>query len=70
MSDWPRWLTVETAARYLDRTPTALRSLVQRGAIPCHKVQGRVLFGREELDQWVLSGGRVSPRIMQQVEVR
>ena len=28
---YPRWMTVETCARYIDRTPQAVQSLVKRG---------------------------------------
>jgi hypothetical protein len=37
--------------------PAAIRSLVQRGEIPVHKApNGRLLFDRDELEQWVRSG--------------
>lgn len=53
------WLTVESAARYLDTTPGALRALVKRHSIPVHRTpHGRLRFNREELDAWVTGGER------------
>lgn len=51
------FLNVDAAADFLASTPTAVRSLVKREAIPFHKApNGRLLFDRDELDQWVRSG--------------
>jgi excisionase family DNA binding protein len=51
------FLDVDGAATYLASTPAAIRSLVQRGEIPVHKApNGRLLFDRDELEQWVRSG--------------
>jgi excisionase family DNA binding protein len=50
-------LDVDGAASYLASTPTAIRSLVKRDAIPYYKTPaGRLLFDREELDAWVREG--------------
>jgi hypothetical protein len=50
------WLDVEGAALHLCATPSAIRSMAQRGQIPVHRRQGRLLFDRRELDDWVRSG--------------
>jgi excisionase family DNA binding protein len=47
------WFNVASAARYLDTTEEAIRSLVKRNAIPAHRVNGRVLFSPAELDTYV-----------------
>lgn len=47
------WLNVTSAARYLDTSEDAVRSLVKRNAIPVHRVNGRVLFSPSELDAYV-----------------
>ena len=50
------FLDVDGAAAYLSSTPSAIRSLVKRDAIPFHKApNGRLLFDRTELDAWVRS---------------
>ena len=50
------YLDVDAAAGYLASTPSAIRSLVKRNAIPHHKApNGRLLFERHELDAWVRS---------------
>jgi excisionase family DNA binding protein len=51
------WLDVSGAATYLSTTDSGIRSLVKRRAIPFHKVAGRLLFDRAELDEWVKAGG-------------
>jgi len=51
------FLDVKGAADYLSSTPSAVRSLVKRCAIPVHRdPRGRLLFDRDELREWVLSG--------------
>jgi excisionase family DNA binding protein len=52
---WPAWMSVDTAARYLDVSPERLRKLQARRAIPYHQ-EGtgcRVLFCRRDLDNWM-----------------
>ena len=51
-----RWLTVNRAAAYLDRTPEAVRGLVKRGELKAYKPDGRLQLDREELDQWMRGG--------------
>jgi hypothetical protein len=51
------FLDVNGAASFLASTPSAIRSLVKRNAIPHHKApNGRLLFDRQELEAWVRSG--------------
>jgi hypothetical protein len=51
------FLDVAGAAAYLASTPSGIRSLVKRRAIPFHKApNGRILFDRGELDTWVRVG--------------
>lgn len=49
---WPEWMSVETAARYLDVSPERVRKLQARGQLPYYQ-EGpgcRVFFNRRELD--------------------
>jgi excisionase family DNA binding protein len=52
---WPQWLSVETAARYLDCSPERVRKLVARRQIPfAQEAKGcRVSFDRDDLDEWM-----------------
>jgi excisionase family DNA binding protein len=51
------WLNVESAARYLDTTPDAIRGMVKRGQVKPHRTPtGRLLFRPEDLDEWVQTG--------------
>jgi excisionase family DNA binding protein len=52
---WPEWMSVDTAARYLDVSPERLRKLQARRQIPYHQedVGCRVLFRRTDLDSWM-----------------
>lgn len=53
---WPEWMSVQTAARYLDISPERLSKLKQRGTIPHHQEGGRgcrVFFKRVDLDAWM-----------------
>jgi len=49
---WPQWMSVETAAKYLDVSPERLRKLQARRLLPFHQ-EGpgcRVFFRRTDLD--------------------
>ena len=48
-----RYLSTDEVAGYIKRSPGAIRNLVLRRKIPYHKPGGRLLFDREEIDQWV-----------------
>jgi excisionase family DNA binding protein len=51
------WLSVDTAASYLDLTPAALRARVARGEVTAHRLgsDGRSLrFKRDDLDACVV----------------
>jgi excisionase family DNA binding protein len=47
------WLSVKSAAAYLDWPTQRLYKLTAQGAIPHYKHDGRLLFHRHELDQWL-----------------
>jgi hypothetical protein len=47
------WLNVKRAAGYLDWPPQRLYKLTAQAAIPHYKQDGRLLFHRGELDQWL-----------------
>jgi excisionase family DNA binding protein len=62
-SAWPEWMSVETAARYLNASEERVRKLKDRREIPCYQ-EGpgcRVFFRRSELDEW-MSGFRRAAR--------
>ena len=50
---WPEWMSVPTAARYLDCGEHRLRKLVQRKQIPHVREGGRVFFHRDDLNHWM-----------------
>jgi excisionase family DNA binding protein len=48
-----RWLRAKEAAEYLGLTRSALYGRVHSQAIPHYKVEGILLFKRDELDRWI-----------------
>ena len=55
------WLSAVEAAEYL-RCPTSrLRKLTMTSELPCARDGRRVLFHRDKLDEYIRSGGAVSP---------
>jgi excisionase family DNA binding protein len=48
-----KYLSVPELGRYIGRSKGAIRNLVLRRTIPFHKPGGRLLFNREEIDQWI-----------------
>jgi excisionase family DNA binding protein len=50
------YMSVATAAAYLDTTQAAIRSMVKRRELPVSRTpNGRLLFERDALDLWVRS---------------
>jgi excisionase family DNA binding protein len=47
------WMRTRDAAEYLGWTTGALRSRIKRNEVPHYKVEGTLLFKRDELDQWL-----------------
>jgi len=47
------WLSVASAARYLDWPRQRLYKLSASGAIPHYKHERRLIFRRDELDEWL-----------------
>jgi excisionase family DNA binding protein len=47
------WLSLDTAAAYLDWPKQRLYKLTAQGAIPHYKHDGRLLFNRSEIDSWL-----------------
>ena len=56
-----RWLSAAGAASHLACPISRVRKLTMTGELPCHRDGTRVLYRREELDRFVLSGGALSP---------
>jgi excisionase family DNA binding protein len=54
------YLTVTELAEYVRRSPGAIRNLVLRRAIPFRKPAGRLLFVKEEIDQWITGSAGIS----------
>lgn len=50
------YLSVKSAAAYLDVSEQALRARVKRREIPVHRTGGRLFFEREALDEYVRGG--------------
>ena len=52
---WPEWMNVPTAARYLDCGEHRLYKLAERGQIPHVRDGARIFFERQALDEWMRS---------------
>lgn len=48
-----RLLSVNEAARYLGRTPKALRHMIANGTVPAVREGGRLHLDRGDLDNWI-----------------
>lgn len=53
-------LYLPEAADYLERSEAAIRNLVARRKIPFRKVAGRLVFLRNEIDQWIMDSPGVT----------
>ena len=48
-----RLFTIQEAAEYLGRTPKAVENLIQRGAVPVTKIEGKRQLDRAALDKLI-----------------
>lgn len=48
-----QYLDINQLSEYIHRSKGAIRNLVLRRAIPYRKPAGRLIFLKEEIDQWV-----------------
>lgn len=55
------WLDVDGAAQHLVCPRSRIYALVSARRIPHHRDGSRLLFRREELDDWVRTGGGIRP---------
>lgn len=55
-----QYLTIDELSSYMRRSKGAIRNLVLRRAIPYRKPAGRLIFLKEEIDQWVQMAPRKS----------
>lgn len=60
-TDLSPWLNTQQAADYLACTTDRLYDLKQVGHIPYYKDGSRLLFRRDELDEWLRKGGGTRP---------
>jgi len=55
-SDRSPWMTADEAADYLRCPVSRIRKLTMTGELPAHRDGRRVLYNRNELDNYVLKG--------------
>jgi excisionase family DNA binding protein len=55
VADWPEYMSVKTAARYLDLTEDAVRKLYERDEVPVYQEAPgcRVRFRRSDIDAYM-----------------
>lgn len=51
-----KWLSVREAAEYARISESKLRKLIASGGVPIHKIDGKILLNRKELDFLILTG--------------
>jgi hypothetical protein len=56
----PRLFSIDQTAVYLGRTSKAVRCLVDAGAFPSVRTDGRIMLDVRDLDQWIDQGKRDS----------
>jgi excisionase family DNA binding protein len=54
------WLNVDEAAEYLRCTRKRIYDLTGQSRVPVHRDGSRLLFRRDELDEYLLAGERVA----------
>lgn len=55
------WMDAHQAATYLGCPVSRVRKLTSTGELPVHRDGRRTLYRRDDLDDYVLGGGAISP---------
>ena len=55
-----KYLNTKQLAEYIGRSPKAIRDMVFRRDIPFRKPGGRLLFAKNEIDNWIESSDGIS----------
>ena len=54
-----RFFDVENLGEYIHLSKSSIYKMVSKNTIPYIKMGSRTLFEREQIDNWVLTGGRM-----------
>lgn len=52
-----RWLTVDDICKYLNVSNETIYKWIDQRGMPAHKVGRRWMFKKEQVDEWVQTGG-------------
>lgn len=53
------YLDINSLVEYLPLTKSTIYTMVNKGKIPYKKIGSKLIFDRDEIDQWVDNGGRI-----------
>lgn len=51
------YLDINSLVEYLPLTKSTIYTMVNKGKIPYKKIGSKLIFDRDEIDQWVDNGG-------------
>ncbi len=60
-----RFYTMQTLPLYISLSKSTIYKMVSQNTIPHIKIGTRTLFDREQIDKWVLNGGRMEDDLPQ-----
>jgi excisionase family DNA binding protein len=60
-----RFYTMETLPLYISLSKSTIYKMVSQKTIPHIKIGTRTLFDRQQIDKWVLNGGRIEDDLPQ-----
>ena len=53
------YVDIKGLVEYLPLTKSTIYTMVNKGKIPYKKIGSKLIFDRDEIDQWVDNGGRI-----------
>jgi len=67
---YSKWLTVSESAIYCRMSQSKMRKLIGMGKMPIHRIDGKILLNRRELDYLIMTGtSKPTKRKREQAEV-
>ena len=54
-----KFMDLKSLVQYIPLTTSTIYTMVSKGKIPFHKIGQKLIFDKQEIDDWVRDGGKV-----------
>lgn len=54
-----KFMDLKSLVQYIPLTKSTIYTMVSKGKIPRHKIGKKLIFDKQEIDDWVMNGGKM-----------